>query len=179
MSGRRSRTVAVSAALLAVLPLGGASAQPSATYGAPFALGPAGGDSYSRYSADPAGTVTIGRVMPVPALIGCGGGAPFANLRVEHVATGPLSEVVVRFDSAAVEPYTFLSIGVHGGGEWFASSKTRGVHAGTGAVTVPVDWPAEVDEFPRTLLVDIGLEASGACPSVNGGTVRFTKVSVS
>lgn len=130
-------------------------------------------------SADPEGTVTIGRVYPVPALIGCGTGAPFANLRVEHVATGPVTEIAVDYTDAAVEPYTFLSVGVHSEREWFASSKQRGLITGSGTATVPISWPEEDDAFPRTVVVDIGLEASGACPSVSGGTAHFTEVRVS
>ena len=176
---RRTRAALAAALLAAVAPLAVAEADDVVTYGPPFALGPAGGDSFSRYSAEPGGTVTIGRVYPVPALIGCGSGAPFANLRVEHVATAPVSQVVVHYDAAAVEPYTFLSVGVHAVDEWFASAKQRGLLAGAGSITVPVDWPAEDDDFPRTVLVDVGLEASGACPSVSGGRVTFTSVDVS
>jgi hypothetical protein len=107
---RRTRTALAAALLVAVLPLGGAGAEESAVYGPPFAAGPSGGDSFSMHSADPEGTVTIGRLYPVPAAISCGGGAPFANLRVVHEATGPVSQVVVSYDTAAVEPYTFLSV---------------------------------------------------------------------
>lgn len=174
----RRRTVAVLSAATLALAAGGAHGAPAATYTAPFALGPAGGDTYSRTVAQPDGRLLVGRAYVVPAVVSCGGGAPYANLRVQHVATGPVSEVVVDWQQAALEPYTFLSVGVHDGPTWFTSSKVRNVAPGTGTLKVPVSWPESETAFPRTVTIDVGLEASGACPSANGGTLLLTAVRV-
>lgn len=173
------RAVAALAVLVCLLPMSGAQGDGPTAYAPPFAVGPSGGDRWSTHSADPDGQVLIGRAYVVPALIGCGAGAPFANLRVTHPATGPVSEVEVDYVDAAVEPYSFVSVGVHGGdGQWFTSRKVRGLLTGSGTVTVPVPWPSTETRFPRPVVVDLGLEASGACPSVSGGTITFTAVRV-
>ena len=174
----RLRVLAPAAVLAVLLPLPGAQAQDPATYTAPFTVGPHGGDSFSTHRAEPDGRVVVGRAYPVPAVISCGSGAPYANLRITHSATRPVTEVQVDYVEAAVEPYTFLSVGVHGGDGWIGNRKARGPHAGSGTVTVPVTWPEGATVFPREVLVDVGLEASGACPSLNGGTVRITAVRV-
>ncbi len=73
--------------------------------------------------------------------------------------------MVVDWHQAALDPYTFLSVGMHDGTTWFGSSKKRGLAPGTGSLRVPVAWPQEEREFPRTVTIDVGLEAQRGLPA--------------
>jgi hypothetical protein len=149
------------------------------TYGAPFQRGPISGKSVWNYqSANPKGRVAVGRVYVIPAVAGCGNGSPFAKLQITHHATAKVTKVAVSYTQGAVDPYTFLHVGIRDtAGNWLATKAVRGPILTRGTVTVPVEWPAN-EAVPNNIVVEFGLEESGACPSADAGTVRFTQVRV-
>lgn len=174
---RRLRLALGVALALALASGGGATAGSDVVYGPPFDLGPAGGDQWNHVSADPAGRVTVGRVHPVPALIGCGAGAGYAHLQVVHPVSEPVSSITVHYAEALVDPYVFLSVGVTDEqGQWLGTAKQRGVIAGEGSVAVP--FTSAGAGTPTHLTIRFGLEVASACPSADAGTVRFTQVVV-
>jgi hypothetical protein len=174
---RGLRVVATAAALLgfaAVLPV---SAAPAKSYQAPFKVGSNGGDQFSYHDANSDGTVTVGRIYPVPGIINCTKGGPYARLDVQHKATGPVHKVVVSYDSAAVDNFTFVMVSLRDRkGHWYGTKTLRGFVAGSGKVTLVADRGQ--GSFPRTLIVEFGLQQSSACPNADAGTIRFTKVQV-
>src|SRR5438876_12173278 len=115
MSTRRFGAIAVSALLVGVLAQ--ATAAPAATrghsYGPPFHKGSQGGDSSNLVYADPStGRVGVLRAYPVPGPFGCSSTGGFVTLRVAHHVAGPARSVEVRYSGAAVDPYSFLIVGV-------------------------------------------------------------------
>lgn len=172
----RLRLVAAAAAIAALAVMPGADATTSRTY-TTFKPGPQGGDSWSYHSAGTDGSVTVFRAYPIVGVIGCGAGAPYAKLVVDHRAAHPVRTVTATFTNAAVDPYTFVSVGVHDRhGRWYGSRKVRGPLGGDGTATLKVD--RQSGRFPQDLVIEIGLEMSGACPSADGGTLKFTQVRV-
>ena len=146
-------------------------------YAAPFRLGPTGGDQFSYHSADPNGTVTVGRAYLAPGVINCTKGGPYAKLIVRHHATEPVRRVVVTYDSAALDNFTFATVGLRNPhGRWYGSKTVRGVLEGSGSITLVPD--PQSGDFPRTLIVEFGLQQSSACPNVDFGTIHFTGVRV-
>jgi hypothetical protein len=178
-----ARAHAVRLAVVAALGLGviagsNASAGSAHTYTAPFQIGPAGGDSFSYHSANANGSVTVGRAYPVPGAINCTKGGPFAKLLVLHHATGTVRKVVVSYDNAAIDNFTFATVGLREKhGRWYGSKTVRGLVAGSGTITLKPD--RQRGHFPRTLVVEFGLQQSSACPNVDVGSMRFTQVTVS
>lgn len=150
------------------------------SYTAPFRLGPSGGDRFSYHSAGRDGTVTVVRAYPAASAINCGQGAPYAKLLVRHEATAPVRRVVVSYSDAAVDPYTFVTVGLRErsdtDGRWYGTAVRRGAVTGDGRIVLHPD--RQSGDFPRTLVVEFGLQQSGACPSADGGTIRFTRVQV-
>lgn len=151
------------------------------TYEPPFALGPSGGDDFNVVQSEEDGRVTVVRASPDPGGIGCQGRAGYARLEVTHVADAPVDAVEVAFTEAAVDPYAFVVADVQtADGTYLGSQQRRGLITGDDALTIPVDWPAELleDTDEVELTVQFGLQLSGACPSVDAGTLRFTTVTV-
>jgi hypothetical protein len=182
-TSRRLRRLSIVMPLLAgvvmAVPAVGASDTQTGTktYSSPFRAGPQGGDSFSYHSADPSGTVTVGRAYPVPGAINCTKGGPYAKLVVVHHATAPIRRVVISYTNAAVDNFTFILVGLRNQhGRWYGTETVRGVVTGSGSVTLRPD--RQSGPFPRTLVVEFGLQQSSACPNVDFGTVQFTKVQV-
>ena len=180
--GRAVTTVGIAVALAAVVP---ATAAPSRgdgggkSYQAPFKVGTDGGDSFSYHSASADGTVTVGRVYPIPGAINCTKGGPYAMLYVDHKATGPVHKVVVSYDNATVDNFTFALVSLRDPKRdaWFGTTEVRGVLTGSGKITLKPD--SGQGPFPRTLRIQFGLQQSSACPNADAGTIQFTKVQVS
>lgn len=182
MSGPiRRRAVALAAATaagasLALLPP--ATAAPAKSYDAPFTVGPAGGDQWSYHSAGTDGTVTVARVYPVPGLINCTKGGPYAKLLVPFRASRPVRKVVVSYDSAAVDNFTFAMVSLRDRrGHWYGTTTDRGLVAGSGRITLVPDRPQ--GRLPRAMVVEFGLQQSSACPNADAGTIHFTRVEIS
>lgn len=173
--GRSVAVVAAAAAALAVVP---ASAAPGGarSYKAPFKVGPSGGDNFSYHDASTDGTVTVARVYPIPGAINCTKGAPYAKLQVPLKATKPVRKVVVSYDNAAVDNFTFAMVGLRDDEQWFGSTTVRGLVSGSGSITLHPDGGQ--GPFPHRLTVEFGLQQSSACPNADAGTVQFTKVAV-
>lgn len=158
-----------------------ANGDESTTYTPPFAEGPSGGDEYNLLIADPQGRVTAGRAYPQPGGISCAGEAGFVKLEVDHAPTNPVETVSVAFTEAAIDSYTFAVAAVRdANGAYLGSHQFRGPVGGDGTLEVPVEWPAGDPAFALDrVTIEFGLQLSGACPSVDGGTLRFTQVTVS
>jgi hypothetical protein len=177
---RRAAAAAVAGTLAVTALVGGqpagATGAKAKSYQAPFAAGPNGGDSFSYHSAGKDGTVTVGRVYPIPGAINCSKGGPYAKLLVQHHPTGQVRKVVVSYDSAAVDNFTFVMVGLRAGHDWLGTTTERGFVTGSGEVTLKPDRLK--GPLPRTLTVEFGLQQSSACPNADAGTIRFTKVQV-
>jgi hypothetical protein len=179
-----SRAVRLLAALgcaVAVVEAAPADAAPAKSYAAPFKLGPSGGDEFSYHSASSDGTVTVARVYPIPGVINCTKGAPFAKLLVQFRATHAVHKVVATFDSAAVDPFTFVQLGLRdttkSSHHWYGLKTVRGAVTGSGTVTLKPYMPE--GPFPKVLVVEFGLQQSSACPNADEGTIHFSKIDVS
>jgi len=177
--GRAAATLAVTVALAAVVPATAAPSGGGKSYAAPFKVGSDGGDSFSYHSASSDGTVTVGRVYPIPGAINCTKGGPYAMLYVDHKATRPVHKVVVSYTSAAVDNFTFALVSLRDPkhDRWFGTTSVRGVLEGSGTITLKPDGGQ--GDFPRTLRIQFGLQQSSACPNADAGTIQFTKVQVS
>lgn len=178
--GRVVVVVAIASTLAAVVPASAAPSKASTkTYQAPFKVGTTGGDSFSYHSASSDGTVTVGRVYPIPGAINCTKGGPWAMLYVDHKATRPVHKVVVSYTSAAVDNFTFALVSLRDPAHnaWYGTKSVRGVVTGSGTITLKPDGGQ--GHFPRTLRVQFGLQQSSACPNADAGTIQFTKVQVS
>jgi hypothetical protein len=173
----RSRVLAAAVAAVGLLAVPTSStAAPSKTYVAPFAIGPAGGDSDGFASADPQGRVTVFRAYPMVGVINCPGAGHYATLKVVHKPTGPVRKVTAAYDQTLVDPYVHVSVGVRDAtGRWIGLTKPAGL-TGSGNVVVPVRWDSTVR---GPLQITFGLEVATACPHVDGGTINFTSVTVS
>jgi len=174
------RSLAAAAMALTVATVIPASAAPSGkTFQAPFKVGSTGGDSFSYHSASSDGTVTVGRVYPIPGAINCTKGGPWATLYVNLKATQPVHKVVVSYTSAAVDNFTFALVSLRDPerNRYYGTTSVRGFIAGSGTITLKPD--AGQGPFPRNLRVQFGLQQSSACPNADAGTIQFTKVQVS
>jgi hypothetical protein len=165
-------------ALAAVVPASAAPGGGGKSYNAPFKVGTDGGDSFSYHSASPDGTVTVGRVYPVPGAINCTKGGPWAMLYVDHKATKPVHKVVVSYTSAAVDNFTFALVSLRDPKKdrFYGTKTVRGVIEGSGTITLKPDGGQ--GPFPRTLRVQFGLQQSSACPNADAGTIQFSNVQV-
>ena len=177
--GRGVAAVAAAATLAAVVPASAAPARSGKTFKAPFKVGSTGGDSFSYHNASTDGTVTVGRVYPIPGAINCTKGGPWAMLYVDYKATKPVHKVVVSYANAAVDNFTFALVSLRDvkHDRWFGTTELRGVVTGSGTITLKPD--AGQGPFPRTLRVQFGLQQSSACPNADAGTIQFTQVQVS
>jgi hypothetical protein len=150
-------------------------------YSAPFKVGPSGGDQFSYHSATADGTVTVARVYPIPGAINCTKGAPYAKLLVQFRATHPVHKVVATYDSALVDPFTFVQLALRdtkrGTHNWYGMKTVRGALTGSGIVTLKPYM--NEGHFPKTLVVEFGLNQSSACPNADEGTLHFSKIEVS
>ena len=179
-----SRAVRVLAAVgcaAALVTMAPADAAPKHSYSAPFKIGPTGGDAFSYHSATSDGTVTVGRVYPFPGVINCTKGGPYAKLLVQFRATRAVHKVVATFDSALVDPFTFVQLGLRdtrkSSHNWYGLKTVRGSVTGSGTVTLTPYRPE--GPFPKTLVVEFGLQQSSACPNADEGTIHFSKIEVS
>jgi len=172
--------VGCAVALVAAMPADAAPAK-ARSFGAPFKIGPSGGDSFSYHSATSDGTITVARVYPIPGAINCTKGAPYAKLLVQFRATHAVRKVVATYDSAAIDPFTFIQVGLRDAAKsnhhWYGLKTVRGAVTGSGTVTLKPYMPE--GPFPKVLVVEFGLEQSSACPNVDEGTIRFSKIEVS
>jgi hypothetical protein len=175
----RGRIAAVAAVLSLMLTSGAVAADTSATYTPPFAAGPQGGDSFSHRSANTEdGRVLVGRAYPVFNPIQCGPGGAFARLQVNHTITAPITKVSATFTEALVDPYTFVSVALRDAkGNWLASTRTRGPI--TEGDTITANLFKASPQAGQVVTVQFGLDMASACPHVNGGTARFTTITVS
>lgn len=165
---------AAGAAALAMLPASAASSGKS--YQAPFKVGPSGGDNFSYHDASADGTVTVARVYPIPGAINCTKGAPYAKLQIPLKATKAVKKVVVSYDNAAVDNFTFAMVGLRDAKRWYGSTTLRGLVSGSGTIMLKPDDGQ--GPFPHRLIVEFGLQQSSACPNADAGTIQFTKVEV-
>jgi hypothetical protein len=149
----------------------------TARYSAPFRIGPTGGDQFSYHDASSQGTITVGRVYPIPGAINCTKGAPYAKLLIQHKAVRPVKKIVLSYDSAAVDNFTFLMLGLRNGNHWIGSTTVRGVLTGSGTVTLRP--PRRQGNLPRLLTIEFGLQQSSACPNADAGTLHISRVEVS
>jgi hypothetical protein len=146
------------------------------SYAAPFKPGPQGGDAFSYSSADSDGTVTVGRIYPIPGAINCTKGGPYAKLLVTHKAGAPVRKVVVSYDSAAVDNFTFAMVGLRDTkGHWYGTKTVRGFVEGSGDITLVPDAQRG---HHGPLVVEFGLQQSSACPNADAGTIKYTTVLV-
>jgi hypothetical protein len=174
---------AVVAGTIALLTAAGVSAASSATagshrvYRAPFKIGPSGGDSFSYHQAGTDGSVTVARVYPVPGVINCTKGGPYAKLLVLHRATRPVRSITVTYDSAMVDPFTFVMVGLHDARHhWLGTTTQRGMVTGNGVITLRPS--GRQPRLPQTLTIEFGLQQSSACPNADEGTIHFSSVEV-
>jgi hypothetical protein len=156
--------------------LNGADAAGTARYSAPFKIGPSGGDAFSYHEATADGDVTVGRVYPLPGAINCTKGGPYAKLLVQHRAVRPVKKVVLKYESAAVDNFTFLMLGLRTDRRWLGATTVRGVLTGSGTATLRPT--RKQGDLPRKLTVEFGLQQSSACPNADVGTVRITGIEV-
>jgi len=165
--------------LAAVLPASAAPASGGKTFQAPFKVGSTGGDSFSYHNASADGTVTVGRIYPIPGAINCTKGGPWAMLYVDYKAAKAVHKVVVSYTSAAVDNFTFAVVSLRDVKQdrWFGTKELRGVVTGSGTITLKPDQGQ--GPFPRSLRIQFGLQQSSACPNADAGTIQFTKVQVS
>ena len=163
-------TGATLAAALFVTPGAQAASQ---TYEPDFEAGPTGGDSYNYMQREPSGRITVARVHPSPGGISCTGNAGKAMHRVTHQMTSAVDEIAVDFTEAAVDPFiTVLATVRDEAGNFVGSTQVQGAFD-SGSLAVDIE--------PNTatqLVIDFGLQLSSACPSVDAGTIRFTKVTI-
>ena len=119
------------------------------------------------------------------AQIATGPGGAYARYEVEHTLTGPVSAVTADFTEPAVDQFVFAVLSVRDAdGRWLGSAQQRGpllVEDGSLGVDLDPALFAGEDglEAGDVLRIQFGLEMASACPHVNGGTVRFTQLSVS
>lgn len=178
------RTPLVHAALLAGA-VGLLGLVPGARAATPtWSQGPSGGDQYNVVNqADPAsGRVSIGRLGLSPGVIGCPGLGGFNSLQTTVPVTAATKQVTISFADTAISAYTFVTGVVRPvGGDSLGSIYERGPIANTGSITIPFKVP--VDQHGNATIgavqVVAGLAVSSACPNVDGGTVRFTDLTVS
>lgn len=176
-TSRVLRVAAIAALALGLVASGPASASTVKTYHSPFRIGPSGGDRWSYHNASSDGTVTVARVYPVPGVINCTKGGPYAKLLVLHRATRPVRSITVSFDSAMVDPFTFVMVGLRDGHRrWYGTATLRGSVTGSGQLTLRPDRPQ--GRLPGTLTIELGLQQSSACPNADEGTIHFTTVEV-
>jgi hypothetical protein len=178
---RAARLLAVVGCVAAAAVAVPADAASKHIYKAPFKIGPSGGDAFSYHSATSDGTVTVARVYPIPGAINCTKGAPYAKLLVQFRATHAVHKVVATFDSAVVDPFTFVQLGLRDATKsqhhWYGLKTERGAVTGSGKVTLTPYMPE--GKFPKTLVVEFGLQQSSACPNADEGTIHFSRIEVS
>jgi len=163
-----------------------ASAEPAWYHpGAPYRVGPAGGDSEATMvEADPATgelRAVQYQVAGVSGSLGCVGEGPYVMFDVTHDAgETAIDQVTVTYDPAIVSPYTFMKLSVlHGDTsvdpeapyEFVDTIDVRGPILGAGELTL--ELPEAVS---GVLTARFGLEVTSNCPGLDGGQVTFTGV---
>jgi hypothetical protein len=168
------RLLLIIAALSLVVPVNGHAAPK--TFQPPYVAGAQGGDTYNNISADASnGQMRIIRYYPIPtsAGLGCDGKAGFANFEVSYDAETPVKTVTIAYDSAIVDPYTWVNVGVRQGETYIRSTPAplRGPLLGSGTITQTLDTPTA-----GPLTVWFGMQLASACPNIGGGLLTFTSV---
>jgi hypothetical protein len=182
---RSTTRVIMAIAVLSLLALPGASAQEaSASYHPPFAEGTVGGDQWTQsYSDADSGRLFMGRGNPIPGVTNCTAGLAHIHWVVEHEVSTPISEVTAAISDVAIDGYTWVTLTVKDAdGEWLAYQADRGPIVLSGEVTATLfdDLPEELSpEAGDVLTIEFGLQLASACANVNGGTARFTEITVS
>jgi hypothetical protein len=148
-----------------------------------FQPGPTGGDEYNVVNtADPAtGRVTIVRVGARAGAVSCPGNGGFALLQTPAAVSAASRSVTIRYAETLTDPYTWITASVRTpGGDLLGGAKQRGPIADAGAINVGFSLPVDGVGNPTvsSVVVFVGLEVASACPNVDGGTVRFTDVTV-
>lgn len=176
--------------LLAALGVALVSSAPSAqaggtVYRAPYQAGPVAAaarqPAVDRAEANTStGEVTVIRANATPGAIGCAATGGFAYLRVEHPATGAERHVHVVYEKASITPFTWLKVNVRGVSDgadvYVGSTQLRGQLVNeSGVLTVDL---TEVPDAGSAMTIDFGIETASACPNADGGTARFSAVTV-
>lgn len=150
-----------------------------AHYPPPYEVGISGGDEFNMMQAGEDGRMVVGRAYPVPSFLSCDAKGGFMLYELTHHAESPADRVAVAFSDAAVDPYVFVTVNViDADGEFLGTAHQRGLLTGSGELTVPLAWPEEDTFTPRDIRVQFGLEMTSACPSTDGGTIKFDDVGV-
>jgi hypothetical protein len=182
---RSTTRVVMAIAVMSLLALPGASAEEaSASYHPPFAEGTTGGDQWTRsYSDADSGRLFMGRGNPIPGVTNCVAGQAHIHWVVEHEVSAPISEVTASFSDALTDGYTWVTVSIKDAdGEWLGYATDRGPTLVSGEVSTVLfdNLPADlVPEAGDTVTIEFGLQLASACANANGGTVRFTEVTVS
>jgi hypothetical protein len=172
-------------AVLSLLVLPGASAaEDTVTYHPPFAEGTVGGDQWTRSFSDAdSGRLFMGRGNPIPGVTNCAAGRAHIHWQVEHEVVTPISAVTATMSDVALDGYTWVTLSIKDAdGEWLAYKADRGPIVMSDEVTATLfdDLPEDlVPEAGDALTIEFGLQLASACANVNGGTARFTELSVS
>jgi hypothetical protein len=174
---RAARTIVALAALTLI------AASPAHAEPPTFQPGPKGGDEYNVVNtADPAtGRVTIVRVGARAGAVNCPGNGGFALLQTPAAVSAVSRSVTIRYAETVIDPYTWITASVRTpSGDLLGGAKQRGPIADSGDIrvgfSVPVDGAGNA--IIASVVVFVGLEVASACPNVDGGTVRFTDVTV-
>lgn len=141
----------------------------------PYGKSVQGGDEMNLIHVDKqAGEIFIGRVFPFPGFVGCQPEslAGWANFKLRHAGRARAQGVVVRFDRAFLDPYSFVNVLVEDdAGRWLGSKTIQGPGADeSGRIKVNLRRPE------RPLTISFGVQLSSACPQVGGVSARFPSV---
>jgi hypothetical protein len=174
----RRAALALLVVLACALPATAQDPEPT-TYVPPFAEGPTAGDDFNLSYADGTeGRLLLGRAYPVFNPISCAPGGGAATFEITHPVSGAFDRITAAFTEAAVDSYVFVTLSARtADGQWLASTRQRGPLVMSGELTAPL--LRELPEDTEAIVIRFGLEVASACPHVNGGTVRFTSVTVS
>lgn len=177
------RFLVAALAVAALVPVGAHAS--TTAYGAPYAAGPRGGDQFNLVQADAAtGRLAVLRVQPpIPTGgLGCGGKGGFATFEVRDIQQ-PITKVTLAVDEAAWNPFAWVTLSViatDDGGvvHYLGTQKVRGPGAGPSTIELPIT-PEEQVPAGTTQSVRFGMEVASSCiPAVDGGSARFSVVTV-
>lgn len=176
--GRIRRLAALAAALAAAGSLALAPAHPGSA-GPPYETGPQGGDVWNEIHRDPdTGRIAIVRASPIPGVVGCAAVGGYSTFVVRHDATGDETGVEVAYTEALLDPFAWLTVlVVDADGGWYGSTQVRGPLAGDG--TYGADFPDGPPPAGTEIQIQFGIQIASACLNADGGTARFTGVTVS
>lgn len=177
------RLLLAALASVALVPSGAHAA--TTTYTAPYAAGPRGGDQFNLVEVDTTnGRASILRVQPpIPTGgLGCGGRGGYVTFEVRGI-TQPVTSASVTLEEAAWNPFAWVTLSVvvtdgPGAPYFLGTTKVRGPAAGPSTIGLDIA-PGDVVPAGTTQTIRFGLEVASSCvPAVDGGTARFSSVSV-